>query len=101
MARKTVVEIECNRCSRKETQDTPDHPVAVDDKNNQVDAPVFAATLNLGEASVTCSFADLCQPCVKTIRAHLAEISKIIKGHSPDRKKGEAGAKKKGHAPSA
>jgi hypothetical protein len=80
MGRKQVVEIQCSRCSRTETQEgkletTPPH--------------VFSATLLFGEADTTrveVKFEDLCTPCRRTVNALLGQIAKRIEGVSPDRK---------------
>src|SRR5580693_2490071 len=76
MGRKQVVEIQCSRCSRTETQPgelTGPRP-----------AHVFLATLHLSDAPtaepLTVKFEDLCTPCRRTVSAMLEQIGKRIEG---------------------
>jgi hypothetical protein len=76
MARKAVVEVQCDRCTRTEHRE-----VSEADKRGNI---AFDASMNGVEMHV--SFDDLCTPCMKTVKNHLEQIGKKIDGLSPDRK---------------
>ena len=76
MARKAVLEIQCDRCTRIEHRE--DAPPSF---REGAQAALHVA---LGDGQVY-SFQDLCSPCERTIRNHLSAIVKKIDGPSPDR----------------
>lgn len=76
MARKHVVEIKCDRCTRVENR------TMGEGESTPLPAS-FKATMGSKEVS----FDDLCTPCWTTVKQHLDAISKKIEGMSPDRKK--------------
>jgi hypothetical protein len=78
MGRRQVVEIQCSRCDRTETQPgkletTPPHVLLAELVGND------------GEDKVIVKFEDLCTPCRRTVKALLEQIGKRIDGLSPDR----------------
>jgi len=74
MARKqrTVVEIQCDRCTRTEEREEPE---------------VQKGAAFVGEMSgvVGFRFDDLCGPCYRTVKNHFDQIGKKLEGASPDR----------------
>jgi len=81
LSKKQVVEIQCERCPRKEyvASATPALPPIV---------------ITIGET--THKFEDLCGSCRKAVEGHIAEITKKLDGRSPERKaKTEPKAKEK------
>lgn len=84
MARKAVVEVQCERCSRKEMQELP--PLDANGQSAE-SPPAFKARLQpLGsKAQVDVVFGDLCGPCLRTVTALFEQISKKVEGLSPDR----------------
>lgn len=106
MARRQVVEVECSRCERKETQEV--ELIVPEGATASETADQFRAVLYMGGSSVvTVRFEDLCTPCQRTIKGLLEQAGKKIEGVSPDRvtkpkatKKGEpAGQVHNGPAP--
>lgn len=87
MARTQVVEVDCSRCERKETQPPSTGTVAGADSVGQFEA-VLRLTGTTGHIKVT--FEDLCGPCQRTVHSLLEQIGKRIEGVSPDRKPKEA-----------
>ena len=92
MARKQVVEVQCDRCTRIEhrTEDVRELPGEGSNpprKTFQADLvvphPEKASTNLLKRVE----FEDLCGPCRSTVQQHLEQIGKKIDGMSPDRKK--------------
>ena len=84
MARTQVVEVECSRCERKETQQlSVDTVPAGEGSLGQFEA-VLRLTGTTGHIKVT--FEDLCGPCQRTVHSLLEQIGKKIEGVSPDRK---------------
>lgn len=77
MARKAVVEVQCDRCTRVEHRG-----VDTDNVGHHVKDAVFSAYM-AGAAPVT--FQDLCAPCFRAVANHLEAIGKKIDGLSPDR----------------
>lgn len=81
MARRTVVEVQCSRCDRKEFRegvpDTGVHPAIT---------PSMALIVRTGDG-LSIDFEDLCEPCVGAVKSHLEAIGKKIVGLSPERKK--------------
>lgn len=71
MAKKAVVEIQCERCPRKEYVDA--------------DAQVPGPALKLSFAGKEVAYDDLCSSCRKAIEGHVSEISKKLGGRSPER----------------
>jgi hypothetical protein len=80
LSKKQVVEIQCERCPRKEyvASATPALPHIV---------------ITIGET--THKFEDLCTSCRKAVEGHIAEIVKKLDGRSPERKAKEPKAKEK------
>lgn len=74
MARKQVVEIQCDRCSRTEHRE--------EEEKQGLASSDFVATMG----ALRVQFNDLCTPCQKTVKNHLEQIGKKIDGLSPDRK---------------
>ena len=75
MAKQQVVEVQCDRCKRKEYQ-----PVS------QKEAEVSKTELELNFRGVKIRFNDLCAPCEKTVGNYVEHIKKEPKGKSPERK---------------
>lgn len=72
MSKKQVVEVQCDRCPRKEY---------IDPETTKTQGPttiVFAGR--------TITFTDLCSSCFKAVSAHVDGIAKHLEGKSPDRK---------------
>lgn len=82
MARKAIVEIQCERCARKETQE-----LGASDNTQAEQPPVFYSRMQVpGEkAAVEVKFADLCKPCTRAVQTLAEQIGKKIEGLSPDR----------------
>ena len=79
MARKQVFEVPCSRCDRTEHREgSADKPEFI------FEAKLFADGSPGGDMHV--KFSDLCSPCLKSVRALVAQIGKRIEGLSPDRK---------------
>ena len=75
MARKKVVEINCDRCSRVEY---------LEEEPNK-SGNILHLRFHNGESVIELSYEDLCGPCVRTVQRKLEEIAKDIKGRSPNR----------------
>lgn len=75
MARRTVVEVGCSRCSRTEFIEGTVHA-------NEDRPP--ALHIAFGDLKVT--FEDLCGPCKGAVQKHIEAIGKKIEGLSPERK---------------
>ena len=73
MARKQVVEIQCDRCVRVE------HRTVADD---DIHTTSFKGQMG---PEVPTTFEDLCTPCLNTVRSHMEQITKKLTGLSPDR----------------
>ncbi len=73
MARKqrTVVEVQCDRCTRTE------------ERAEEKSEPIVAFTGQMLGLAVR--FEDLCGPCYRTVKNHLEQIGKKLEGASPDR----------------
>ena len=73
MARKqrTVVEVQCDRCSRIEEVDGDSKAVPTSFEGRMFDLSI--------------RFEDLCTPCTRTVKNHLEAIGKKLDGVSPDR----------------
>jgi hypothetical protein len=71
MAKKTVVEIQCDRCPRREY---------IDPETTKSVGPVTIQFM--GE---TTTFTDLCSACFKAVAAHIEGITKKLDGRSPER----------------
>lgn len=80
LAKKQVVEIQCERCPRKEYVDPTTTKVL----------PVIS--IKVGD--VEQKFEDLCGSCRKAVEGHINEIVKKLDGRSPERKAKEIKAKK-------
>lgn len=83
MARKAIVEVQCERCTRKETQE-----LGPGDNNGQLAEPppvFFGRVQILGEKPLEAKFGDLCGPCARTVKALFEQIAKKVEGLSPDR----------------
>ena len=79
MARKTMVEVQCERCARKETQE----PGALGAASAP---PALVASLELpGATKVDVTFGDLCGPCQRTVAALFDQMTRKVEGISPDR----------------
>jgi hypothetical protein len=72
VAKRQVVEIQCDRCPRREY-------VEADSKD-------AAAPCSITFAGKTVTYQDLCSSCRKTIAAHIDGIVKKLDGKSPQRK---------------
>jgi hypothetical protein len=92
MATRPVVEVQCERCQRKEYQPVPEKPANPNAK------PEPALVLTFGAVSVT--FNDLCSPCNKTVGNLIGNIKKAPKGKSPERVAKKKEPAPKGEAPS-
>jgi len=79
MARRQVVEVQCDRCSRIEH--APENQLA-----RKITIEVT------GQGPVV--FEDLCTPCWKTVNNHLEQACKKIEGVSPERKSVTPGGSK-------
>lgn len=79
MARRTVVEVDCSRCDRKELVDESKLP------QTGTGSPAILIRM---EDGTTVQFDDLCGPCKTAVSTHVAAIGKKIEGVSPERKKG-------------
>lgn len=90
MAQRQVVEVQCNRCERKEYREPPQDMTPT----GEFKRPAFDSMIidEKGEATMQ-KFDDLCTPCLNTIKGHLAQIAKKIEGVSPMRGKREKGEK--------
>lgn len=101
MARRSVVEIQCSRCDRKELRESV---ASMEYSSGGVSLSVpealpSALMLRLGDGTKI-DFEDLCAPCMGAVKSHLEAISKKITGLSPERKKKkEPVAKKKSQTP--
>jgi hypothetical protein len=84
MARKQVVEVQCDRCTRTEHR----HEKAFPEKTHKEGEETYAF-FGTGEGLTPVKFKDLCTPCQKTVKNHLEQIGKKIDGLSPDRKGSE------------
>lgn len=76
MAKQQVVEVQCDRCKRKEYR-----------PNAELDAkggPDLHLVLMNGKVDIT--FDDLCEPCKKTVSNYVESIKKVPKGKSPERR---------------
>lgn len=83
MARKAVVEVQCERCSRKEMQELTPHDTAAQPAEPP---PVFFGRLQVfGTKPLEAKFGDLCGPCLRTVTALFEQIGKKVEGLSPDR----------------
>lgn len=80
MARRTVVEVQCSRCDRKELVE--EHVAATGALT-----PPKAIIIKMSDGT-TVEFDDLCGPCKAAVGTHVAAIGKKIEGVSPERKKG-------------
>lgn len=76
MARKQVVEVQCDRCPRVEYRELP-----VQDKHGGLEL-----TIARGDG-LTFAFEDLCTPCQKACAVHVEAIIKKLDQVSPDRQK--------------
>lgn len=83
MARKQVVEVQCDRCKRIEYQD------GKNPTKNETHAQDFEGTF-MGQQV---KFTDLCNPCKKTVGGYWDKITTELEGKSPER-----GAKGKGQS---
>ena len=75
MARKqkTVVEVQCDRCTR--TEERPG------DLEKETNLAAFEGKM----FGLVARFEDLCAPCFRTVKNHLEQIAKKLDGVSPDR----------------
>lgn len=96
MARRSVVEVQCSRCDRKELRDSQDDVTIIAGPGAVADYK--ALIVRLGDGTKI-DFEDLCAPCMGAVKGHLEAISKKITGLSPERKKKEPVAKKKSQNP--
>ena len=78
MARKQVVEVQCDRCERVEYQEP---------KGKQsVEATLEILLMNSnGESGYNFKFNDLCSPCESTVLKLVEQIAKKVTGKSPSR----------------
>jgi hypothetical protein len=83
MARKQVVQIQCDRCTRTETRDITKQDLHAPEGKNKV--LTFGAQLTDPAGPLEVMFEDLCTPCMRTVRNHLEQIGKKMDGPSPDR----------------
>lgn len=85
MARRTVVEVQCSRCERKELVEQPDPSttLTITAAEGAVSRAFFAV---MGDGTKV-EFEDLCNPCRSAVKSHLEAIGKKIEGVSPERKK--------------
>jgi hypothetical protein len=99
--KKTVVEVECSRCHRKEY-------LPASEKTEDA-TPAVVITVRGVEVA---KFDDLCGPCTEAVIGHVNQVIKPMEKKSPDRKKKVAtadaekdtlhngtGAKKEGATP--
>lgn len=90
MAKQRVVEIQCDRCKRKEYR-----PVSKEESE------VHKVELELDFRGIKIKFDDLCEPCRNTVGNYIENIKKEPKGKSPERKaKEKPPAKGKGSSSS-
>jgi hypothetical protein len=80
MARRTVVEVQCSRCARKELVDEAQVPQIGTTK------AFPAISIHMADGTVV-EFEDLCGPCKAAVGTHVEAIGKKIEGVSPERKK--------------
>lgn len=73
MARKQVVEVQCDRCVRVEHRTV---------EGNDIHVTAFRGQLGHDAPAI---FEDLCTPCLNTVRAHMEQACKKLTGLSPDR----------------
>lgn len=73
MAKQQVVEVQCDRCKRKEYRSV-----------TQVEVP--KTELELDFRGMKIKFDDLCEPCRTTISNYVDNIKKAPKGKSPKRR---------------
>jgi hypothetical protein len=66
MARRNVIEVKCDRCSRKETQDSDEIP--------KEQGPEFEAAFH-GEKIV---FNDLCRRCREAVKGYFSRVVKKV-----------------------
>ncbi len=78
MARKQVVEVQCDRCARVE------HRV---DQGTKHETTLYVSFVKTDSSHLEAAFEDLCGPCRETVEGHLMAATKKIDGQSPDRKK--------------
>jgi len=71
VAKKTVVEIQCDRCPRREYIDG--------------DAASQLGTTTVTFEGKSIVFADLCSACRKAVAAHVEGIARKLEGKSPER----------------
>lgn len=94
--KKTVLEVECSRCHRKEYVPAP-----------QVEAEAVPAVVILVAGKEVAKFEDLCEPCKQAVAGYIEALTKPMFKQSPNRKKKDktdppaaeangAGAKEKG-----
>lgn len=96
MARRTVVEIQCSRCERKELVEQPDPALTVTIAAGEGTSRAFFAVMGDG---TKVEFEDLCSPCRSAVKSHLEAIGKKIEGVSPERKKKDPKETKKPEEP--
>lgn len=78
LATKQVVEVQCDRCPRKEYVEATGERVA----------PVLVVKFGAQEVK----YDDLCSSCMKAVAGHLAEVTKQLGGKSPGRRANKRGA---------
>ena len=83
MARRTVVEVQCSRCDRKELVESAGEVIAT---NGLPPGPAKALIVKVSDGT-NIEFEDLCSPCMGAVKGHLEAIGKKIEGLSPERKK--------------
>jgi hypothetical protein len=74
--KKTVVEVECSRCHRKEY-------LPASDKEEEMTPSVVITVCGVEVAR----FDDLCGPCTEAVMGHVGQIIKLMEKKSPNRKK--------------
>ena len=77
--RKQVFEVQCSRCTRKDLRDGD-----ASRTGNILEVKLAADGPKHPELKV--AFEDLCEPCLRSVRALLESVGKKIEGLSPDRK---------------
>jgi hypothetical protein len=98
--KKTVVEIECSRCHRREYLSAEEAAAPSAEAAAGVILPALIIRLDGIEVA---KFDDLCAPCKKAVQGYIENLSKPMEKKSPDRKKKDkaseghaSGAKKEG-----
>lgn len=78
MARKQVVEVQCDRCERVEYQEMKG--------KKSVEASLEIVMIeSRGETGYNFKFSDLCSPCESTVWKLVEQIAKKVTGKSPSR----------------